>query len=611
MKKGVRLAVLFLAMILVLLSFSTAIFNAPIVTSCANVHLVWQSMFNASFGGTVIGQTGDGKCTHFMAYKITGNLTDVLFGYDTPSYANRTVYYIAIEGNLSTAFQNNLTSLTYENISNFISNLNFAELAAGAYPRNVNSIVEANTLYSSTFKVENSSWSSSGSGQSLVYRFNNSENNGTTNVVIGGTVSNQTLSYLIYNRTLNLVVPSCIQNWTAVSGACNSSDYILTWYNDTNNCNNATGRPANVTLSCDYDSNGIIGNFSSFTDTNLDLRVYINDSLGNISKTYTGTRQVDFREIDSEIDRLTFNYSFDSPLDVRGISVEIEDGDSHYGYIVVRGLNVTKTVRLNKLNSSSVRVCVKNSDGTIDDITSDCEGTREYLVDCPGSSGSIKCSIDGGLFVVSGISRSIVREWLGDLNETLSVSCTTNWSCSAWSDCNSTGSKTKICIDKAFCNSTVGKPAVVESCTPVTVCNTNWSCSDWAPSECPSNLTQTRICRDTNACNVNSGKPNQTRTCERRNGTSWGFIGIIVAVIVLIIIAVIIILMKLNNKDDNNYVNVQGIGGPRTPPSGPSPGNGYAPIIVRPAQRPLQNIPMQPMSPQPRPMPSGVPFGTY
>jgi len=351
-----------------------------------------------------------------------------------------------------------------------------------------------------------------------------------------------------------------------------------------------------------------LGGFDSFSRDNLDLAIYVNGTLGNNSKNYTAlSREIRFREVDTDIDRLAFNYTFDSPLNVRGISIETQGSGGHYGFMVIRGLNLTKTVWVDKLNSSSNRVCVKNSDGTIDDVSDNCEGTREYLIDCPGSNAGIKCSLDGGYFVVSGITRSIVKEWLNDITAPIQ-NCTLNWSCTLWSDCVG-GSKTRICTDKAYCNDTTGKPATSENCT-VSVCNTNWTCTPWAPTDCPVNLTQTRACSDSNSCNILTGKPNQTRTCERPAQQNWQLIGIIVAVVILLIIAVLIVISKLNGgRRDDSYVDIQGIG-PRGPPGGPAAG--YAPVIVRPIQRtPMTPMQPRPMQPQPRPMPSGAPFGSY
>jgi len=372
------------------------------------------------------------------------------------------------------------------------------------------------------------------------------------------------------------------------------------WYNDTSNCSNSTGMPANVTFSCDYDGNGLIGSFNSFSESNIDLDIYINGILGNNSMNYTGTKKIDFKE--NGVLRLTFNYSFDNPLDLRGVSIGIQDVDSSYGYIIVRGINITKSVWVDKINLSSNKVCIKNSDGNISSLTENCTATNEHLVDCPGSDGNLKCSINGSYFVVSGLTRSIVMEWLKDVED---VTCQTNWSCTLWSSC-SNGNMSRICTDKSYCNVTVDKPAIIQSCS-VSVCNVNWNCSNWGPEKCPSSLTQTRTCKDLSFCNVSSGKPPISRTCEMEK-KSWTPIIVIAIVILLLIIVVIVMIMKFKGKkDDSSYVNIQNM--PRSPPGSPISPRAYAPIVARPSPAVIQPKPMS--LPQPKPLMPGTPFRQY
>jgi hypothetical protein len=616
MKKGALFVVLSVFAVLAFAQFTYALFTPTTPSSCSSsaIASAWDSIFRTSSSGiTIVNGSSDGRCSNFLAYKISGNLTNVLAGYNLQPYSDKSLFYSAIEGNFTSTFQDILRNSTSENTTALNLSLNPSGLTSYALLRNVSSIAEANTTFSLLFRMDNSTWGTSGSGQSFVYSFSQSDSNSTAITGINAGVYNSTINYFMFNRTIN---SSCSPVWVAINTSCNSTDYKITWYNDSNSCGSTSGKPANITLSCDYDSNGIIGNFDSFTETNIDLVIYVNGTLGNISNNYTGTKRIEFKEDD--VIRLAFNYTFDNPFDIRRISIEVENSDSDYGYMIISGINLTKTAWVDKLNSSANKVCVRNTDGSIENVSEDCDGSREYLIDCPGEEGGIKCSINGSKFVVSGITRSIVMEWLKDINTSI-ASCTVNWSCLGWSDCVS-GSKTRICTDRAVCNITTGKPATSENCS-VTSCSANWNCSSWAPANCPANLTQARVCRDLNSCNITTGKPSQSRTCERPK-QNWTFVGIIIAAIILLIIAILIVISKINGgrKDDNNYVNVQGIG-PRGPPGPPG---GYAPVIVRPAMRPQvpmspqprpmpiqpRPMPMQP-SPQPRPMPSGAPFQTY
>jgi len=607
MKKRVIIAILILSSLFAFIQFSNAIFTPTTPSSCSDsaISSTWDSIFRTSSSEiTIINGTSSTKCDQFIAYKINGNVTMILAGYDAPSYANKTTFYSAVEGNLSSEFQNTLSSASVNDMSSL---LNPSDLAPYTYISSINSIAEANTSFNSIFKAENASWDSSGSGQSLYYGFSTSESNSSSTTTVNARVYNYSLSYLTFNRTLNITSSSCTPNWTAISASCNSNEYKTMWYNDTSNCNSTSEKPDNETTSCDFNGNGLIGNFSSFTETNIDLEIYVNDTLGNNSKNYTGTQKIDFRDSE-DVTRLTFNYSFDSPLDLRGIDIEVQDSDSNYGYIVIHGLNLSKIVWINKLNSSSSSVCVKNYEGSVGSVSDYCNASREYLVNCPGEENNMECDIDGDYFVVSGITRSIIKEYLNDITER--ITCTNNWSCTVWSECSS-GQRIRICTDKSYCGNNLGKPATTETCS-VNACSANWDCTEWKPEKCPSNSTQTRTCKDLNSCNITSSKPQTVQSCEIEE-KDWKpiiIVASIVAVIIILIIIVIIIIMKLKrNKGDSGYVNIQGMNYPRSPPGFPP--SGYTPLSARPIARPM------PMQPQPRPMPQpqspsplpGVPFG--
>ncbi len=55
----------------------------------------------------------------------------------------------------------------------------------------------------------------------------------------------------------------------------------------------------------------------------------------------------------------------------------------------------------------------------------------------------------------------------GTTNVTPSGVCVENWRCSDWSACTD-GKQTRTCVDGNNCNTTTGKPAESQSCTPVT-----------------------------------------------------------------------------------------------------------------------------------------------
>lgn len=91
--------------------------------------------------------------------------------------------------------------------------------------------------------------------------------------------------------------------------------------------------------------------------------------------------------------------------------------------------------------------------------------------------------------------------------------CTVNWQCGNWSACSSAGTQTRTCTDTNVCNTTYGKPAESQTCTPS--CTPNWQCGAW--SECNASRIQNRICSDINKCNSLTGKLVETQTCEYAN----------------------------------------------------------------------------------------------
>ena len=105
------------------------------------------------------------------------------------------------------------------------------------------------------------------------------------------------------------------------------------------------------------------------------------------------------------------------------------------------------------------------------------------------------------------------------------LTCTSDWSCSAWSACIN-GQQSRTCTDKLNCainctktNSCTikgTKPTTTQSCT--TTCTPSWQTGTW--STC-TNGTQTRTVTDSNNCGLTTGKPVVTQTCTLACTPSW------------------------------------------------------------------------------------------
>lgn len=340
--------------------------------------------------------------------------------------------------------------------------------------------------------------------------------------------------------------PSCIPSWTARNNSCQTEDYYKFWYVDLNNCNSTTGMPANYTLDCDYDKNGIIGNISTI-DSNANLKVYINNVSANFSSVYNSEKTLEFRE--DNLTRVKFEYSFSQPLNLKNITITRQSSSSSFGYLIVTGIEASKTLTINRINSSN-KVCAKNSYvEEISDISDACSESGEILISCPGNNSGLACSIISNKFVVSGLTHSAVKEYIYQSP----TSCTPYWQCSSWSTCLN-NQQARICSDLNSCNILASRPNQTQSCTSVASCTPSWSCTSWLPEKCPKEKQQTRTCSDSNNCNTNIGKPSTTQTCIYKPGTNWLLIIILIVAIVIVAVAIIYLFLKKKQTENNIFL---------------------------------------------------------
>jgi hypothetical protein len=340
-------------------------------------------------------------------------------------------------------------------------------------------------------------------------------------------------NYLFISLELPEEIP-CIPNWTKVENSCLSNETKLIWFNDTNNCDALTGKPQNIIEDCDYNENGLIGNLSSIKQNRMNnLKIFINSS-ENLSKFYSSSLPVKIKE--NQTIRAKFIYNFSkSPLNLRQIKIEKQSSNSNYGYLIINGINASKEVYVDRINSSSNFVCIKNSEvSSIGSLTSLCTGNREYLIKCNNTIQSgFKCNISGNKFHIFGLTNSAVKEMLIDLSPSLTStdSCTPNWSCTPWSSCIN-GSQTRVCIDLNDCEDISTKPDETKDCT--LTCTPNWTCTYW--SSCKDGERE-RICTDSNNCGTLSGKPSELEECG--NVLIW--VLVIIVSILIVIVSVLIV----------------------------------------------------------------------
>lgn len=337
---------------------------------------------------------------------------------------------------------------------------------------------------------------------------------------------------------------SCTPNWTAINTTCAANDRKTQWFNDTNKCNQAP--PANLTLTCDSDSNGVMGNLTNFTSIST-LTAYINSST-NLTRTMSGIQKVELKT--ENYTAIEFDWNFSQALDLDRMYIERQSSSASRGYILIRGIPASKKVLVQKLTDST-KICVRNAElNSISELTANCTGSNEILLDCPGSYSSISCSIENNFFIVNGLTSSAVRETFSTAGN-----CTSNWNCTAWTTCKS-GSQTRNCTDIRACNSSMLKKTDTQTCSPPTPsCTSNWLCANW--TACSKEGNKARICTDKNYCNSTSdNKKTETDTCEYKEASNI-MIWIIIIVIAGIIIGVIILIISFLKKKPNTQEYTQ------------------------------------------------------
>lgn len=382
--------------------------------------------------------------------------------------------------------------------------------------------------------------------------------NGTAQSRTCSDLRNCGLNYLKPNLTQSCT-SACVPNWVPINGtSCNSTESFVIWYNDTNKCANSTR--ANETGYCDYDKNGFIGRHTDIADVNLNIyKLTVDGSDVNYSKNYTGRKDVEFIEDvdDADIVRVWLRYNFDdAPLNLKTVRIEKQDDNDDYGYLIVKGLDISnKQFRIDNVNGRN-SVCVKDASNIDDpsDIGEDCDGSNEYALACPGTESEFNCTDGGdGTYLVSGLDNSGVKELDFTVDHyvppvtPVNPGCTPNWYCPAWPGQCTDGVESRTCSDLNGCPNATGT-SYVESRPCEGDCVSRWDCSDWTPEDCNSNEKQTQHCVDLNECKE---AEDRTRDCSSSGGggLDWTLTAIIGGAAVIILGAVVLIIFVKRRKD--------------------------------------------------------------
>jgi hypothetical protein len=522
--------------------------NLPIPSDCsdASIKAIWDAIFQEPSTGITILSIGNGsdsgKCNEYLGYKINGETLHLLIGHDrtTIPQVKEENYIVGVKGDFLPPFLTTIQNLPSEEITTV--NLDPEVLLENSTQREIQTIAEANLEFVTDFKSIPSVWSEEFSVGVTFFTFVDSiTTEPSINSSVGVIVGNYTVNQYTFEEWSYLNLSGeCSPDWTATNTSCYEDETYTVYYEDLNQCTNATGMPSNETHGCDFDDDGIIGDEGEIVETNIDIDVYINGiKINDSNTTYNSIETVEFK--DGSTTRVEFSHDFSSsPLNLIGVNIEKQTSSDTNGRLFVNGLETDKTLTVDKLIPSSSEVCVK--DASTSSISLNCDETNELLINCDGSSQSgFVCGKTGSTFTISGLMHSGVQEYSNG-------SCLPDWDCTAWSEC-SDDEKTRVCTDSNQCNSTSGRPPEIEECES---CLPDWDCTAWSPTKCPKDKEQTRICTDLNDCGTNEGKLDEEKSCIYKSNI-WIWVWIILGIILLVGV-VLLIIFFMKRKGSSNPI---------------------------------------------------------
>ena len=160
------------------------------------------------------------------------------------------------------------------------------------------------------------------------------------------------------------------------------------------------------------DNDTIVGNSSFVGSSTVTVNVTINDSI-NFSRGFNNTLEVVIRDVNATLVNFSFNFS-EKALNLANVTIERQTA-ANKGSLLVRGITLTagrtKTIYVDNADTSIDRLCIKDSQiDKISEISSDCSGTNETAITCPGTAGSYECSkVEGNTrFKVTGLSHTAI-----------------------------------------------------------------------------------------------------------------------------------------------------------------------------------------------------------
>jgi hypothetical protein len=157
-------------------------------------------------------------------------------------------------------------------------------------------------------------------------------------------------------------------------------------------CSNGTSHPAIEEVSCEY--NPLYNNTLNKEKLNL---------------TYTSKGWI-LEDKESGNKLILFDKYVNESI-LEKIKIKRGDQNESRGYLIINNLTLregeTKTLYLEKKNSSSNALCIKDSEGlnNIQDIQNECLKIR-----CPSTNGVYSCEVENNTFIIKGLNHSGIIE---------------------------------------------------------------------------------------------------------------------------------------------------------------------------------------------------------
>ena len=178
----------------------------------------------------------------------------------------------------------------------------------------------------------------------------------------------------------------------------------------------------------------LLGNRSSIT-SNIALSINITiNSTQNISKILNGTYIINITNGAKPILELNWTFNETNKLNLYNLTINLQT-DNSSGWLEIKGLNLkgfTKTVYIDKLNSSFTGVCIKDIENAlVNNISSRCNGQNETILKCDSTiTNSYQCADLGARYKISGLSHTaLIERCLDNDADGYGTACTKGTDC--------------------------------------------------------------------------------------------------------------------------------------------------------------------------------------